>query len=84
MNIGPEFEVIEDAKAPKGRRIVRKGGAPAKSDDGQSGGEITAAEALALADGNFMSFKAAAKKVLGDETPSKKDEIILALTSKAG
>lgn len=25
MIIGPDFEVIEDARAPKGRRIVRKG-----------------------------------------------------------
>lgn len=29
MNIEPDFEVIEDASAPKGRRIVRKGGEPA-------------------------------------------------------
>lgn len=33
LNVGPEFEVIEDKKAPKGRRIVRKdGAAPAKTE----------------------------------------------------
>jgi len=39
-------------------------------------------EVLALADGNFMSFKSAAKKVLGDATPDKKDEIVAALIDK--
>ncbi len=33
MNVGPEFEVIEDEKAPKGRRIVRKGEKPAEIAD---------------------------------------------------
>ncbi|UNK39373.1 hypothetical protein MNR02_06610 [Shinella sp. H4-D48] len=32
MNIEPDFQVIEDASAPKGRRIVRKGGSPAKTE----------------------------------------------------
>ena len=35
MNIGSEYEIIEDAKAPKGRRIVRIGAsepAPEKTD----------------------------------------------------
>lgn len=44
----------------------------------------SAAEVLELSDGNFMTFKAAASKVLGDDTPSTKDEIIAALKAKAG
>ena len=28
MNIESDFEIIEDVSAPKGRRIVRKGGTP--------------------------------------------------------
>ncbi|TLX12474.1 hypothetical protein [Rhizobium sp. MHM7A] len=46
----------------------------------------TAAEVLEMAkDQNvqFMSFKAAASKLLGDKTPSKKDEIIAALEDLA-
>lgn len=48
------------------------------ADDAKS-----AAEVLALADGNFMAFKSAASKLLGDATPSKKDEIIAALEELA-
>lgn len=40
------------------------------------------AEVLALADGNFMAYKAAAKKLLGDATPASKDEITTALIDK--
>ena len=46
----------------------------------------TAAEVLEMAkDPNvqFMSFKAAAAKLLGDKTPGKKDEIIAALEDLA-
>lgn len=39
-------------------------------------------EVLALAEGNFMTFKAAAKKVLGDDMPKTKDEIVEALKAK--
>lgn len=46
-----------------------------------SGEERTPAEVLALADGNFMTFKSAAKKLLGDAIPDKKDEIIAALNA---
>jgi hypothetical protein len=42
----------------------------------------TATDVLALADGNFMAFKAAAKKVLGDDLPKTKDEIVEALKAK--
>jgi len=46
----------------------------------------TAAEVLAMAsnpDVQFMTFKAAATKLLGDKTPSKKGEIIAALEDLA-
>lgn len=52
MNIEPDFEVIEDASAPKGRRIVRKGGAPAKTeaiDLGTDSGEQLSDEQLRAA-----------------------------------
>lgn len=39
----------------------------------------TAAEAMALVGGNFMAFKSAAKKVLGDTLPGTKSEIVAAL-----
>eukprot|EP00873_Tetraselmis_striata_P020725 jgi/Tetstr1/440989/TSEL_029257.t1 len=53
--------------------------APKKDDDQPK----TPAEVLELADGNFMTFKAAATKVLGDATPATKDEIVAALKAKA-
>jgi hypothetical protein len=46
----------------------------------------TALEVLAMAsatDVPFMSFKSAATKLLGDKTPSKKDEIVAALEELA-
>lgn len=62
------------AKAPKPNAVTP----PA-----QTGNAATAApgagEALALAGGNFMAFKSAAKKVLGDAMPAKKPEIVAAL-----
>ncbi|MET3648037.1 hypothetical protein [Phyllobacterium ifriqiyense] len=43
----------------------------------------TAQEVLELQTGNFMTFKAEAKKLLGDQTPSNKEEIIAALEELA-
>ncbi|MDX1188071.1 hypothetical protein GOL88_24065 [Sinorhizobium medicae] len=46
----------------------------------------TAAEVLAMANDpnvQFMSFKSAASKLLGDKTPAKKDEIVAALEDLA-
>jgi len=46
----------------------------------------TAAEVLSMASNpevQFMSFKAAATKLLGDKTPAKKDEIVAALEELA-
>jgi hypothetical protein len=52
--------------------------------DGDEG--MSALEVLAMAsatDVPFMSFKSAAAKLLGDKTPSKKDEIVAALEELA-
>lgn len=59
-------------------------GGKAKSEPEQSGSDAakTPTEVLAMADDPaipFMSFKAAAAKLLGDATPAKKDEIVAAL-----
>jgi hypothetical protein len=43
---------------------------------------MTADQALEMADGNFMAFKSAARKVLGDDIPAKKADIIDALKEK--
>jgi hypothetical protein len=67
----PEIHESFDAKAGDAVTNAKAGDAPA----------MTAAEVLAMASGNFMSFKAAASKLLGDQTPSKKDEIVAALTA---
>lgn len=42
-------------------------------------GPLSRDDVLALSGGNFMTFKAAAKTLLGDSTPSKKADIITAL-----
>lgn len=58
-----------------------------KQDAGRSTDEPkNALEVLAMANATdvpFMTFKAAATKLLGDKTPSKKDEIIAALEELA-
>lgn len=55
-----------------------------KPSDSAAPASASAAEALALAGGNFMAFKSAAKKVLGDALPGKKPEIVAALEALAG
>jgi len=50
----------------------------------QSGAAKTPAEVLAMAtdtEVHFKTFQAEARKILGDSTPSTKDEIVAALTS---
>ena len=47
-----------------------------KKDEGD---RKSPAEVLALADGNFMAFKSAARKLLGDNTPASKGEITSSL-----
>ncbi|MBZ9600745.1 hypothetical protein [Phyllobacterium chamaecytisi] len=73
----PKFHELLDA-AP-----ATKPAAPASTPAPVDTGDKTALEVLALADGNFMSFKSAAKKLLGDKTPSTKPEIIAALEELA-
>ena len=63
-----------------GVKVKAKGG-KAKKDD--AGDAKSATEVLAMADGNFMAFKSAASKLLGDATPAKKDEIVAALEELA-
>lgn len=71
---------VHEARIKSGALKAGGGSAPAKKDDNQP---KSAAEVLALAEGNFMTFKAAATKVLGDDTPATKDEIVAALKTKA-
>jgi hypothetical protein len=59
--------------------------AKAGPEEGQ-GQPKTPEEVIAMADNKdvpFMSFKAAAAKLLGEKTPSKKDEIVTALMELA-
>ncbi|PSS59863.1 hypothetical protein C6558_36175 [Ensifer sp. NM-2] len=54
------------------------------ADEGSSSKSVT--EVLAMANDpnvQFMSFKSAASKLLGEKTPAKKDEIIAALEELA-
>lgn len=67
------------AKAPKPNAVTP----PAQTGNAATAAP-GAAEALALAGGNFMAFKSAARKVLGDAMPAKKPEIIAALEALAG
>lgn len=64
----------------EGVKLKAKGG-KAKKDE--AGDAKPATEVLAMADGNFMAFKSAASKLLGDAIPSKKDEIVAALEELA-
>ncbi|MFC3208134.1 hypothetical protein [Aquamicrobium soli] len=70
-----------DAFEREGVKVKAKGGKAKKEED--TGDTKSAAEVLAMADGNFMAFKSAAFKLLGDATPTKKDEIIAALEELA-
>ncbi len=86
--VGTELDVKEEPKGWVGRYEVISGGGKGKDfATGAGDGEPkTAAEVLEMAkDPNvqFMSFKAAATKLLGDKTPAKKDEIIAALEDLA-
>lgn len=81
-----DLELSEDeAKNAEyeGVTVEKIGGKSAKREDTPP---KTAAEVLAMADDSevqFMTFKAEAKKVLGEECPAKKDEIVAALKAKA-
>ena len=85
--VGTEFTVDEEPVAWAGRYVVLSRGkgktavTNPKAEDGDS--PKTASDVLALADGNFMAFKSAASKLLGDKTPGNKAEIIAALEELA-
>ncbi|TPN44448.1 hypothetical protein FJ981_28035 [Mesorhizobium sp. B1-1-4] len=84
--VGTELDVQEEPKVWGDRYTVISEGRKSKAavTNPEGGGEVkTAGDVLALADGNFMAFKSAAAKLLGDKTPSKKDEIVAALEDLA-
>lgn len=85
--VGTEFTLDEEPVAWAGRYVVLSTGKgkTAVTNPKAEGGDSpkTAAEVLALVDGNFMAFKSAAKKLLGDKTPDSKAEIIAALEDLA-
>lgn len=74
---GARLKALEDRIA----RLEGGGGGGGKQGSA-SGDEKTVEEVLAMADDKdvpFATFKSAATKLLGDKTPSKKDEIVDAL-----
>lgn len=75
---------FSDAGLKQAKRLSKllSFGKGAKEPEKDEGGK-TAVDVLAMADGNFMAFKSAATKLLGDKTPSKKDEIVAALEELA-
>lgn len=77
-----EFDEVGLKQAKRLTKLlsIEKGSAEPAQDQGEV---KTAAEVLAMAGGNFMAFKSAASKLLGDNTPSKKDEIVAALEELA-
>lgn len=89
--IGTQLTVKEEPKGWAGRYEVISGGDtegkkavanPAKAGKTDETPK-TAAEVLELVSGNFMTFKSEAKKLLGDNTPGTKDEIVAALEDLA-
>lgn len=80
-----DLEGVDIEKAKRLRFLKIEGVSKAVSNqDGD--GPKTALEVLEMAkDQNvqFMSFKSAAKKLLGEKTPSTKDEIVAALEELA-
>ncbi|MDW9792427.1 hypothetical protein GOB42_16735 [Sinorhizobium meliloti] len=87
MPVGHEMDVAEEPKGWAGRYDILSGDSKGKEAVTGSGDADTktAAEVLAMAnDGTqFMTFKAAAKKLLGDKTPDSKAEIVAALEDLA-
>ena len=70
-----------DAFARDGVKVSAKAEEKAK-DDGKGAQPKTASEVLAMATAegvHFKTFEAEAKKLLGDKTPSGKDEIVKSL-----
>ena len=80
--VGTELTVKSEPKAWEGRYRILAGKGEGKTAVTNDEPSKNAAEVLALADGNFMAFKAAATKLLGAETPAKKEEIRNAVIDK--
>jgi hypothetical protein len=90
---GKEAEIVDakalteaqiDALDREGVKVKAKGGKAKEEKPKDDDQPKTAAEVLAIAEtAHFQTFKAEAAKVLGDGTPSTKDEIIAALTELA-
>jgi hypothetical protein len=70
-----DVELAKGEAAPKD--WFKSEGKATKVDEG--GEPKTAAEVLALADGNFMAFKSAATKLLGGKAPGPQAENVAAL-----
>jgi hypothetical protein len=84
--VGTEITVNEEPKAWAGRYLVLSRTAKDKTavtNPKAEDGDKSAADVLAMVDGNFMAFKSAASKLLGDKTPSNKAEIVAALEELA-
>lgn len=82
------YQVIDAIFAPPGTATAAPKAAaaakPTKAPAQTPSASPVAADALALAGGNFMAFKSAAKKVLGDALPATKPEIVAALEALTG
>lgn len=93
MPVGTELDLDDEPKGWAGRYDILSGGdrkgkealTGAGTGNGDDGDTKTAADVLKMAaDGTqFMTFKAAAKKLLGDKTPDSKAEIVSALEDLA-
>ena len=76
------FAIINEADFdPKRHELfdAQPAGTPLTAEEAAA----AASSVLSMADGNFMAFKAAAKKLLGDACPAKKGDIVAALMELA-
>lgn len=85
-----DWETVEDHPVVKAwvdaGHLTVEGDRASKAAPDSSDQPKTAQEVLAMANDpnvQFMTFKSAATKLLGDKTPAKKDEIIAALEELA-
>ncbi len=90
LAIGTTVSVKEEPTGWAGRYEVISGETNGKKAitnpaEGGKGGDTpkTALEVLELQTGNFMAFKSEAKKLLGENTPGTKEDIISALEDLA-
>jgi hypothetical protein len=76
---GQGFKILDAVFAPPGTKVALL----ATALTPPAGARDDIAAVLALANGQFMTFKSAAKKLLGDALPAKKPEIVAALEALA-